>query len=121
MSKKMKLNIEVQELEIIHQIYINKIVMPISIDDDYDFEVAIIYEEELDNEKVLKYIDIIDKERCHTAEDLESFDYTLFNSVLSTHYIDKVSDEKFRKKLEDISNKICDKVDKIIYNNEIAV
>ena len=117
----MELNIEVNSPEIVHQIYTNKIVMPISIDEDYDFEVVITYEEELNSGKALKHIDIKDKERCHTAEQYESFDDILLYGLLSLHYKDKVSDEKFRKELEDISNKICDKVDEIIDNNEIAV
>ena len=116
----MKLDIGVRESEVIHHVYTNKIEMPISID-DYAFEVIITYEEELGVGKVLKHIDIKDEEKCHTVDQYESFDDILLYGLLILHYKDKMSDEKFRKELEDISNNICKKVDKIISDNEIMV
>jgi len=120
----MKLNINIGHTIVIHKISINKITIFIEVNEDYDLEIAIIYEEdELGETSVLKYIDMKDGEREATIEK-DQYDYitdVILNDFLFKNYEEEISDGKIKEELRKKVDEIFDKIEDVISANEIDV
>ena len=123
-DKEMKLNINIGHTIVIHKISINKITIFIEVNEDYDLEIAIIYEEdELGETSVLKYIDMKDGEREATIEK-DQYDYitdVILNDFLFKNYEEEISDGKIKEELRKKVDEIFDKIEDVISANEIDV